>query len=144
MRRVMETTEISVIKDEIDPNTETDIATNEEHLIIPEDVEVYEINGPYFFGIATKFEEVMARLGDRPKVRIIRMRKVPFIDSTGIHNLESLCKMSQKEKITVVLSGVNAKVHQVLEKSGFYTLLGEENICPNINVALERARKLAE
>ena len=72
------------------------------------------------------------------------MRKVPFIDSTGIHNLESLCKMSQKEKITVVLSGVNAKVHQVLEKSGFYTLLGEKNICPNINVALERARKLAE
>ena len=109
-----------------------------------EGVEVYEINGPYFFGIATKFEEVMAQLGDRPKVRIIRMRKVPFIDSTGIHNLESLCKMSQKEKITVVLSGVNAKVHQVLEKSGFYTLLGEENICPNINVALERARKLAE
>jgi SulP family sulfate permease len=144
MRRVMETTEISVIKDEIDPNTESDIATNEEHLIIPEGVEVYEINGPYFFGIATKFEEVMAQLGDRPKVRVIRMRKVPFIDSTGIHNLESLCKMSQKEKITVVLSGVNAKVHQVLEKSGFYTLLGEKNICPNINVALERARKLAE
>ena len=86
----------------------------------------------------------MSRLGDRPKIRIIRMRKVPFIDSTGIHNLESLCKMSQKEKITVVLSGVNAKVHQVLEKSGFYTLLGEENICPNINAALEPARKLAE
>lgn len=98
MRRVMETTEISVIKDEIDPNAESDITTNEEHLIIPKGVEVYEINGPYFFGIATKFEEVMAQLGDRPKVRIIRMRKVPFIDSTGIHNLESLCKMSQKEK----------------------------------------------
>ena len=86
-------------KDEIDPNAESDITTSEEHLIIPKGVEVYEINGPYFFGIATKFEEVMAQLGDRPKVRIIRMRKVPFIDSTGIHNLESLCKMSQKEKI---------------------------------------------
>ena len=144
LRRVMETTEISVIKDEIDPNAETDITTNEEHLIIPKGVEVYEINGPYFFGIATKFEEVMAQLGDRPKVRIIRMRKVPFIDSTGIHNLESLCKMSQKEKITVVLSGVNTKVHQVLEKADFYTLLGKENICPNINVALERAHKLVE
>ena len=70
MRRVMETTEISVIKDEIDPNAESDIASNDEHLIIPEDVEVYEINGPYFFGIATKFEEIMARLGNRPKVRI--------------------------------------------------------------------------
>lgn len=142
MRRVMETTEISVIKDEIDPSKELDIATNEEHLVIPKGVEVYEINGPYFFGIATKFEEMMAQMGDRPKVRIIRMRKVPFIDSTGIHNLENLCRMSQKEKITIVLSGVNEKVHKVLEKSGFYELLGEDNICPNINVALERAGKL--
>ena len=120
------------------------VAWEDEHLIIPEDVEVYEINGPYFFGIATKFEEIMARLGDRPKVRIIRMRKVPFIDSTGIHNLTSLCEMSQKEKITIVLSGVNEKVHKVLEKSGFYELLGEENICPNINVALERAKMIIQ
>lgn len=142
MRRVMETTEISVIKDEIDPNDELDIAVHEEHLMIPEGVEVYEINGPYFFGIATKFEETMAQLGDRPKVRIIRMRKVPFIDSTGIHNLTSLCKMSQKDKITTVLSGVNDKVHRTLGKSGFYQLLGEKNICPNINVALDRAREI--
>lgn len=142
MRRVMETTEISVIKDEIDPNDELDIAVCEEHLIIPAGVEVYKINGPYFFGIATKFEETMAQLGDRPKVRIIRMRKVPFIDSTGIHNLTSLCKMSQKEKITIVLSGVNEKVHKTLEKSGFYELLGKQNICPNINVALDRAKEI--
>ena len=142
MRRVMETTEISVIKDEIDPNDELDIAVCEEHLIIPAGGEVYEINGPYFFGIATKFEETMAQLGDRPKVRIIRMRKVPFIDSTGIHNLTSLCKMSQKEKITIVLSGVNEKVHKTLEKSGFYELLGKQNICPNINVALDRAKEI--
>lgn len=142
MRRVMETTEISVIKDEIDPNDGLDIAVCEEHLIIPAGVEVYEINGPYFFGIATKFEETMAQLGDRPKVRIIRMRKVPFIDSTGIHNLTSLCKMSQKEKITIVLSGVNEKVHKTLEKSGFYELLGKQNICPNINVALDRAKEI--
>ncbi len=142
MRRVMETTEISVIKDEIDPNDELDIAVREEHLIIPAGVEVYEINGPYFFGIATKFEETMAQLGDRPKVRVIRMRKVPFIDSTGIYNLTSLCKMSQKEKITIVLSGVNEKVHNTLEKSGFYELLGKQNICPNINVALDRAKEI--
>ena len=144
MRRVMETTEISVIQNEIDPSKETDMALAEEHLIIPEKVEVYEINGPYFFGIATKFEEMMSISGERPrpKVRIARMRKVPFIDSTGIHNLENLCMMSQKEHITIVLSGVNEKVHKVLEKSGFYELLGKENICPNINVALERAKEL--
>ena len=145
MRRVMETTEISVIKDEIDPNKESDIQVNEEHLIVPEGVEVYEINGPYFFGIATKFEEIMANMGDRPKVRIVRMRKVPFIDSTGVHNLTNLCEMSRKENIQIVLSGVNEKVQKVLEKTGFlYKLVGEENICPNINIALERAKEIVE
>lgn len=142
IKRVMETTKISVITDQIDPNAEMDIAVHEEHLIIPKEVEVYEINGPYFFGIATKFEETMAQLGDRPKVRIIRMRKVPFIDSTGVHNLTMLCKMSQKEKITIVLSGVGKQVYETLEKSGFYDLLGKENICPNINVALDRANEI--
>ncbi|MBP7294121.1 MAG: sulfate permease [Bacteroides sp.] len=144
MRRVAETTEISVITDEINPNQELDIAVNEESLIVPKGVEVYEINGPYFFGIANKFEEQMVQLGDRPKVRIIRMRKVPFIDSTGIHNLTNLCKMSKKERITIVLSGVNEKVHHVLEKSGFYELLGEENICENINVAIDRANQIIQ
>jgi SulP family sulfate permease len=144
MRRVMETTEISVIKDEIDPNKESDVELHEEHLLIPAGVEVYEINGPYFFGIATKFEEMMSKMGDRPKVRIVRMRKVPFIDSTGIHNLANLCEMSHKEGIEIVLSGVNEKVNKVLSKTGFYEMLGEENTCPNINVALERAGKIAE
>ena len=145
MRRVMETTEISVIKDEIDPNKESDLEVHEENLIVPEGVEVYEINGPYFFGIATKFEEMMANMGDRPKVRIVRMRKVPFIDSTGVHNLTNLCEMCQKDNIQVVLSGVNEKVHAVLQKTGFfYDLIGKENICPNINAALERAKEIVE
>ena len=145
MRRVMETTEISVIKDEIDPNKESDLEVHEEHLIVPEGVEVYEINGPYFFGIATKFEEIMANMGDRPKVRIIRMRKVPFIDSTGVHNLTNLCDMCKKDNIQVVLSGVNEKVQKVLVKTGFlYNLVGEDNICPNINIALERAKDIVD
>lgn len=139
MKRVMETTEISVIRDEIDPNKESDLEVHEEHLTLPKGVEVYEINGPYFFGIATKFEEIMSQLGDRPRIRIIRMRKVPFIDSTGIHNLTNLCVMSQKENIHIILSGVNDKVHKVLERSGFYELLGEDNICSNINEAVAKA-----
>lgn len=139
MKRVMETTEISVIRDEIDPNQESDLEVHEEHITLPKGIEVYEINGPYFFGIATKFEEIMSQLGDRPKIRIIRMRKVPFIDSTGIHNLANLCEMSQKENIHIILSGVNPKVHQVIEKSGFYELLGEDNICSNINEAVAKA-----
>ena len=143
MKRMAETTDVKVIMDEIDPNDETDIKLeNNEHLIIPKGVEVYEINGPYFFGAGNKFEEVMAAFGDRPKVRIIRMRKVPFVDSTGIHNLTNLCAMSKKEGIEVVLSGVNPKVHAVLEHAGFYQLIGEQNICPHINIALAKAREI--
>lgn len=142
MKRMAESTQISVITDDLDPNKESDIELHEEHLTIPKQVEVYEINGPYFFGIANKFEEEMIRIGDRPKIRIIRMRKVPFIDSTGIHNLANLCRMSQKEKITIVLSGVNSHVHATLEKAGFYDLLGKDNICSNINEALAKANDI--
>ena len=116
MKRIMETTHVSVIRNEIDPNNELDIAVREEKLIVPKGVEVYEIDGPFFFGIANKFEETMAQLGDRPKVRIIRMRKVPFIDSTGIHNLSNFCRLSQKDNIHIILSGVNEQVHETLEK----------------------------
>ena len=144
MKRMSETTDVKVIMDEIDPNDESDIKLeNNEHLIIPNGVEVYEINGPYFFGAGNRFEEIMASFGDRPKVRIIRMRKVPFVDSTGIHNLTNLCIMSQKEGIQIVLSGVNPKVHAVLARSGFYELIGEENICSHINIALEKAKEIA-
>lgn len=139
MKRMAESTQIKVIADEIDPNDETDAEVHEEHLRIPQGVEVYEINGPYFFGIANKFEELMAAMEDHPKVRIIRMRRVPFIDSTGIHNLQNLCEMSHREGTHIVLSGVTPNVYSVLEHNGFCHLLGKDHICPNINVALERA-----
>ncbi len=142
IRRVMETTEISAVKNEIKVQDESGIHSYDEGIVIPKGIEVYEINGPYFFGVATQFEELMSEFRDKAKVRVIRMRKVPFIDSTGIHNLTNLCEMSRKKKITVVLSGVNPKVHSALHKAGFYHLLGEKNICPNINVALDRAREI--
>ena len=143
MRRMSETTDVKVISDEIDPNLESELSSgNLEHLTIPEGVEVYEINGPYFFGAGNRFEEIMASFGDRPKVRIIRMRKVPFVDSTGIHNLTNLCIMSKKEGIHIVLSGVNDKVNSQLQKADFYKLIGEENICSHINIALERAKEI--
>lgn len=145
MRRMAETTDVKVVLDEIDPYEDTDLKhENNEHLIIPKGVEVYEINGPYFFGAGNRFEEIMANMGDRPKVRIIRMRKVPFVDSTGIHNLSNLCLMSQKEGIQIVLSGVNPKVHKVLEHAGFYDMIGEENICSHINIALAKAKEIVE
>ncbi len=143
MRRMSETTDVRAVYDEIDLNEDADMeAGNLEHLTIPEHVEVYEINGPYFFGAGNRFEDIMARYGGQPKVRIIRMRKVPFIDSTGMHNLENMCRMSQREGITVVLSGVNEKVEAVLNRNGFQQLLGKENICNHIDLALARAREL--
>lgn len=144
MRRMAETTQIKVIAGEIDPNEETDAEVHEEHLVIPKGVEVYEINGPYFFGIASKFDDIMVNLEKRPKVRIIRMRRVPFIDSTGMHNLQNLCQMSHREGIHIVLSGVQPKVYSVLENNGFCEMLGKDHICPNINVALKKAEEIVK
>ena len=145
MKRMSETTDVKAITEEIDLNQDAEFSTgNLDHLIIPQGVEVYEINGPYFFGAGNKFEEIMASFGDRPKVRIIRMRKVPFVDSTGIHNLTNLCEMSKKEGIQIVLSGVREKVNEQLEHAGFYHLIGEENICSHINLALKRANEIIE
>lgn len=145
MKRMSETTDVKAITEEIDLNQDAEFSTgNLDHLIIPQGVEVYEINGPYFFGAGNKFEEIMASFGDRPKVRIIRMRKVPFVDSTGIHNLTNLCEMSKKEGIQIVLSGVREKVNEQLEHAGFYHLIGGENICSHINLALKRANEIIE
>ena len=145
MKRMSETTDVKAITEEIDLNQDAEFSTgNLDHLVIPQGVEVYEINGPYFFGAGNKFEEIMASFGDRPKVRIIRMRKVPFVDSTGIHNLTNLCEMSKKEGIQIVLSGVRQKVNGQLEHAGFYHLIGEENICSHINLALKRANEIIE
>ena len=143
MRRMSETSDVSVIYNEIDISEDADMqAGNLENLTIPKGVEVYEINGPYFFGAGNRAEEMMQRFGNDPKVRIIRMRKVPFIDSTGLHNLENLCLMSKKENVQIVLSGVNPKVEAVLVKNGFIELLGRENICNHIDIALARASEI--
>lgn len=142
MKRISDSTDISVITDEIDPTANTDVQGNLEHLIIPEGVNVYEINGPYFFGIGNKFEEIVSDMKTHPKVRIIRMRRVPFIDSTGVHNLSNMCKMCEQAGVQVVLSGVNEKVMKVLLSAGVVAQLGSENVCSHINIALERAKQI--
>ncbi|MDR2533759.1 MAG: sulfate permease [Tannerellaceae bacterium] len=139
MRRITETSSVSVARDVIDLSKEREAPQEDEKLIIPKGVEVYEIDGPFFFGIASKFDGVMHSIGDKPQVRIIRMRKVPFMDSTGLHNLESLLRLSRDEHIRLILSGVNQKVRDLLFKSGFNLKIGEENICSNINEALAKA-----
>ena len=142
MKRMAETTNVSVLSDEIDPMADTDVKGNLDHLIIPEGVKVYEINGPYFFGIGNKFEEMMGDMGGRAKVRIIRMRKVPFIDSTGVHNLSNMCKMCKQMGVKVVLSGVNPDVMRVLRNAHMDDVVGKENICSHISQALSRAEDI--
>ena len=143
LRRVMENTEIKVYSEQLDI-AEGSETTMHEVLNVNPGVEVYEIDGPFFFGVATKFDELMrTTIGEKPKVRIIRMRKVPFIDSTGIHNLEVLIKSSQDENIQVVLSGVRENVRAALVNAGVNRLLGDDHICDHITKAVEMANKLA-
>lgn len=142
MKRVSETTRITVNREVVNLSTGEESLFPDEVLSIPDGVEVYEIEGPFFFGIANKFDEIMKVVGKKPRVRVIRMRRVPFIDSTGLHNLESLYRLSKGERIRVVLSGVNDEVKESLERSGLADTIGRDNICSNINEALERAREL--
>ena len=142
MKRMIETSKISILKDEIHLMEEEKEGEEHEVLNIPHGVEIYEIEGPFFFGIANKFDDVMATVGgEAAKVRIIRMRKVPFMDSTGIHNLESLVRLSQANGIQIILSGVNKHVQEVLMHAGFGKIIGEEHICSDIYAALDRCAK---
>ncbi len=142
LKRMNESTQVSRTTGSIDLAKEmeshfTDVS--EEVLQLPNGVEVYEIEGPFFFGVASKFDEITRELGEHPHIRIIRMRKVPFIDSTGLNNLEILCRHSRKEKIQIILSGVKDSVRESIEKTDIPQIIGSENICSNIHLAVERA-----
>jgi SulP family sulfate permease len=143
LMRTNEQTHIRTLHKEIDPNEDTEVQYNLEHLTIPEKVEVYEIDGPYFFGIANRFDDIMTHVsGEKYPIRIIRMRKVPFVDSTAMHNLSMLIQRSHNEGMTIILSGVNDHVHKQLLKGGIEQQMNPDNICPNIHVALNRAKEL--
>ena len=147
LKRTNEATVIRSFSDEIDPTLQNDIrlhGNDLEKLHIPAQTEVFEIDGPYFFGIANKFDELSQRIGEDQKVRILRMRKVSFIDSTGIHNLEQLYLRSQRCGMTLVLSGVNERVFQALDKAGLVQLIGRQNIRDHINGALARAEEIVK
>lgn len=144
VKRVMETSSIKVLEDDKIAGTEDDeIAAldDTEHFNIPKGVEVYEVDGPFFFGLASRFEEIDQRSKHDTKIRIIRMRKVPFIDSTGINNLRNLYQRTRKRGIIVILSGVNDGVRATLEKFGVDKELGSDFICPHIVPALAKANE---
>ena len=146
VRRVMQTSTVSVLEGKIAATEDVEKAAMEDtdRLQIPAGVEVYEIDGPFFFGLASRFEEFENRKGGNTKVRIIRMRKVPFMDSTGVNNLRSLCERTRKRGVTVLLSGVTEKVNESLVKFGVDQEIGRENIFPHIIPALEKAAEIAK
>ena len=144
MRRVMENTEIKVYSEQLDVAEGTDLSQHEV-LDVARGVSVYEIDGPFFFGIATKFDEMMrSTLGSKPVVRIIRMRKVAFIDATALHNLEILIRSSQSEGIHIVLSGVRPNVRETLVHAGIDRLIGADHICDHISKAVVMANNIAK
>ena len=142
IRRIASVGHITLQENEIDANNDTDVTTHDEALHIPAGVQVYEIDGPFFFGIANKFEELSANMLEVPMVRIIRMRKVPFVDATGLHNLEVFIHKSHQQGIHVVLSGVRPEVLAVIKKSSLYGEVGEKNIFDHINGAMARAEEV--
>lgn len=145
MRRMALVTNVDIITNELDDLNETiaDPMSLEER-IVPKGVEVYEINGPLFFGAAYKFEEALNLVDSPPQVLIIRMRNVPSIDSTGLHSIRQILKKSRKQGITLILSGVQPQPLKALKESGLFEQIGQENICRNIDFSLKRARQVLE
>ena len=139
MKRAMESAHISVVRDEMEVHHDGE---KDEVLSIPAGAEVFEIEGPFFFGIANKFDE-LTRNTDAMPIRIVRMRKVTFIDATGLHNLEIFINASKKEGRVVILSGVHDNVEKSLRRAGLVKLVGKENVCGNIHLALQRAAELS-
>lgn len=149
MRRMVDVTEIKSITKFINEDARTDLSDNpndDPNAIaarkIPVGVEVFEINGPFFFGAADKFRDTMREIQKPPKVLILRMRHVPTIDATGIRALEDTLEKAQKDGITVLLAAANARLMRKLHKSGMTDRIGKQNILPEIDDALEYAREI--
>lgn len=111
---------------------------------VPAGVEVYEINGPFFFGVADRLKDTLAELERPPKVFILRMRHVPSVDASGIHALKEFHHKCGRDGTQLVLSGVRPNVAAILRKSGFSAILGPEHIHDHINKALAHAARLVE
>lgn len=110
--------------------------------VIPKGVVMYEISGALFFGAAQVFQDTISQQQKNPNVLILRMRHVPFIDSTGIHRLKEIIQQFKKQDVNVILSGVNQQVKIDLEKADIYSVLSEDNVLDHIDSSLKRAEEL--
>ncbi len=114
-----------------------------ETIDLPKGVMVYEIEGSLFFGTVRKFEYAIERAGSDCKAIIFRMRNLIYLDAGGIQALEQAKAACDRKGITIILSGIHTQPYLLCEKSGMSEKLGKENICANINAALERAKAVS-
>ena len=142
MKRMSEVSNVSVITRELEDAEDQPDPNAIDKKQIPANVEVFEVNGPFFFGAAKKFKDQMAIVEKAPKVRIIRMRNVPAIDATGLQTLRDFYYDAKKQKIHIILSGVHTQPLYAMTQAGIFDLYGEENIHGNIDDALDRAREI--
>ena len=141
MRRMAEVTNVQAVTREFADAQEAEDADAVRLRAVPKGVEVYEIDGPFFFGAAERFKDTLGQIAAKPKVLIIRMRKVPAMDSTGMHALKELAHRSRREGTLVVLSDVHSQPMIALGRSALLDELGDENIVGSIDEALARARE---
>ena len=142
MRRMASVSSISIVTRELKDEEESADVNSIQNKNVPEGAEVYEINGPFFFGAATKFKEIMHNIEKPPKVMILRMRNVQAIDATGLNLLSEIIQKNKKEGIHLILSGVHAQPLFALTQYKIIDEVGEENIFGNIDDSLDRARQL--
>ena len=144
MKRMSDVTSMGKINFDASEKTAHDIADPDatSNKDIPEGVEVYEINGPFFFGVADMLINTLEHIGKTPKVFILRMRNVPAIDATGEHALENFYNTCRKAGTQLVLSGVNPVPYETLKKMHFIEMIGEENVTNHIDKALIRTREI--
>lgn len=135
--QMMKATEIKAINQE--EESDPDSTLNKK---FPPNVEVYEINGPLFFGIAEKLVDTLNVLEIPPKVFILRMRYVPLIDSAGLHALEVLHDRLKGNGTILILSGVSKNINKFIIKSKLNEIIGNENICNHIDKAIIRANEI--
>ena len=141
MRRMAEVTNVSVVTREIPDRLEEDADGNAIYRReVPPGVEVYEINGPFFFGAADRFRDTLTQVSRNPKVLIIRMRNVPAVDSTGLRALTEVVLRSKKEGTLVLLADVHAQPIAAMARSGLLDEIGEERLFGNLDDALNVAR----
>lgn len=143
MKRMSDMTQADFVKKEFYEIDEEFIASGITEENISKDTEIFEINGPFFFGAASLFKDNLKSVTVLPKILILRMRNVPTIDATGLSALEGIVKFCNKRNVRIIISGMNYQPAKAIKKSGLEELIGENYICKNINDAIKKANEIS-